>query len=96
MFATNVVCLHDLGHASLTTIRRDFGHEFTGRKFPNPPPNSLFTYPNLCLNVVSMLSVACDLAVDFEVYTLTNSDNVCDECCVLHVPRTRISNDESS
>ena len=44
----------------------------------------------------SMLSVACDLAVDFEVYTLTNSDNVCDECCVLHVPRTRISNDESS
>ena len=26
-----------LGHASLTTIRRDFGHEFTGRKFPNPP-----------------------------------------------------------
>ena len=44
----------------------------------------------------SMLSVACDLAVDFEVYTLTNSDSVCDECCVLHVPRTRISNDESS
>ena len=40
-----------LGHASPTTIRRDFGHEFTGRKFPNPPPNSLFTYPNLCLNV---------------------------------------------
>ena len=30
-----------------------------------------------------MLSVACDLAVNFEVYTLTNSDNVCDECCVL-------------
>ena len=26
-----------LGHASLTTIRRDFGHEFTGCKFPNPP-----------------------------------------------------------
>ena len=26
-----------LGHASLTTIRRDFGHEFTGGKFPNPP-----------------------------------------------------------
>ena len=26
-----------LGHASLTTIRRDFGHEFTVGKFPNPP-----------------------------------------------------------
>ena len=25
------------GHASLATIRRDFGHEFTARKFPNPP-----------------------------------------------------------
>ena len=62
-----------LGHASLTTIRRDFGHEFTARKFPNPPPNSLFTYPNLCLNVFSMLSVACVLAVNFEVYTLTIS-----------------------
>ena len=37
MFATNVVCLHDLGHASLTTIRRDFGREFTGCKFLNPP-----------------------------------------------------------
>ena len=30
-----------------------------------------------------MLSVACDLAVNFEVYTLSNSDTVCDECCVL-------------
>ena len=29
------------------------------------------------------LSVACDLAANFEVYTLSNSDNVCDECCVL-------------
>ena len=26
-----------LGHGSLTTNRRDFGHEFTGCKFPNPP-----------------------------------------------------------
>ena len=37
-----------LGHASLTTIRRDFGHEFTARKFPKPPkfivdlPQSVF------------------------------------------------------
>ena len=30
-----------------------------------------------------MLSVACVLAVNFEVYTLSNSDTVCDECCVL-------------
>ena len=30
-----------------------------------------------------MLSVACDLAANFEVYTLSNSDTVCDECCVL-------------
>ena len=37
-----------------------------------------------------MLSVACDLAVDFEVYTLTNSDNVCDECCV-HMYLGRVS-----
>ena len=37
----------------------------------------------MCLNVVSMLSVACVLAVNFEVYTLSNSDTVCDECCVL-------------
>ena len=29
-------CIY-LGHASLTTIRRDFGHEFTVGKFPNPP-----------------------------------------------------------
>ena len=29
-----------------------------------------------------MLSVACVLAVNFEVYTLSNSDNLCDECCV--------------
>ena len=28
---------HIFGHASLTTNRRDFGHEFTGGKFPNPP-----------------------------------------------------------
>ena len=28
---------HIFGHASLTTIRRDFGYEFTGGKFPNPP-----------------------------------------------------------
>ena len=28
-------------------------------------------------------SVACVLAVNFEVYTLSNSDNVYDECCVL-------------
>ena len=41
----------------------------------------------------SMLSVACDLAVNFEVYTLSNSDNVCDECCVLAYIRTRISDD---
>ena len=26
-----------LGHASMTTIRGDFGHEFTVCKFPNPP-----------------------------------------------------------
>ena len=26
-----------LGHASPTTIRGDFGHEFTDGKFPNPP-----------------------------------------------------------
>jgi hypothetical protein len=26
-----------LGHASLTTIRRDFGHDFTECKFVNPP-----------------------------------------------------------
>ena len=26
-----------LGHASLTTIRCDFGHEFAVCKFPNPP-----------------------------------------------------------
>ena len=32
----NVVCLYP-GHASLATIRRDFGHEFTARKFPKPP-----------------------------------------------------------
>ena len=37
-----------LGHGSLTTIRRDFGHEFTARKFPKPPkfivdlPQSVF------------------------------------------------------
>ena len=30
-----------------------------------------------------MLSVACVVAVNFEVYTLSNSDNVCDECCVV-------------
>ena len=36
------------GHASLATIRRDFGHEFTARKFPKPPkfivdlPQSVF------------------------------------------------------
>ena len=36
-FATNVVYSHIFGHASLTTIRRDFGHEFTECKFPNPP-----------------------------------------------------------
>ena len=33
----NVVYSHIFGHASLTTIRRDFGHEFTECKFPNPP-----------------------------------------------------------
>ena len=55
-------------------------------------PNLIF---NLCLNVVSMLSVACVLAVNFKVYTLSNSDNVCDECCVLTWPRTRISDDYS-
>ena len=43
----NVVCLYP-GHASLATIRRDFGHEFTARKFPKPPkfivdlPQSVF------------------------------------------------------
>ena len=43
----NVVCLYP-GHASLATIRRDFGHEFTERKFPKPPkfivdlPQSVF------------------------------------------------------
>ena len=48
MFATNVVCFMYLGHASLVTIRRDFGHEFTARKFPKPPkfivdlPQSVF------------------------------------------------------
>jgi hypothetical protein len=36
-----------------------------------------------CAFVYAALSIACDLAVNFEVYTLTNSDNVCDECCVL-------------
>ena len=61
--------------------------------FRTPPPNSLYTYHNLCLNVLSTLSVACVLAVNFEVYTLSNSDNVCDECCVR---TTRISNDDSS
>ena len=33
----NVVWLRVPGHASLVTIRRDFGREFTGCKFPNPP-----------------------------------------------------------
>ena len=28
---------HIFGHVSLTTIRHDFGYEFTGGKFPNPP-----------------------------------------------------------
>ena len=28
---------HIFGHASLTTIRRDFGHDFTECKFVNPP-----------------------------------------------------------
>jgi hypothetical protein len=32
---------------------------------------------------LSVLSVACVVAVNFEVYTLSNSDTVCDECCVL-------------
>ena len=32
-------CVHMyLGHVSLATIRRDFGREFTGCKFPTPPP----------------------------------------------------------
>ena len=34
-----------LGHASPTTIRGDFGHEFTGRKFPNPPPKFIVDLP---------------------------------------------------
>ena len=29
-------CIY-LGHASMTTILRDFGHEFTACKFPNSP-----------------------------------------------------------
>ena len=34
-----------LGHGSLTTIRRDFGHEFTECKFPNPPPKFIVDLP---------------------------------------------------
>ena len=52
MFATNVVCLHDLGHASLTTIRRDFGREFTVCKFPNPPPKFIVDLPQSVLECV--------------------------------------------
>ena len=40
----------------------------------------------------ALLSVACVLAVNFEsVYTLSDSDNVCDECCVLaYAPDTHL------
>ena len=38
-----------LGHASLTTIRGDFGHEFTGCKFPNPPSKFIVDLPQSVL-----------------------------------------------
>ena len=49
-------------------------------KLPIPPHTQLLS---ALLYAQSMLSVACVLAVNFEVYTLSNSDNVCDECCVV-------------
>ena len=43
------------------------------------------------MHCFTKLSVACVLAVNFEVYTLSNSDNVCDECCVLaYAPDTHL------
>ena len=56
-----------------------------------PPPHTQLL--SALLYAQSMLSVACVLAVNFEVYTLSNSNTVFDECCVLAYIRTRISDD---
>ena len=42
-------------------------------------PNTWFMF---CVRF-SLLSVAHVPAVNFKVYTLSNSDNVCDKCCVV-------------
>ena len=64
-----------LGHASLTTIRGDFGHEFTGCKFLNPP-NFVVDLPQSVLECAFNAQVR---ARDFDYFS-TDFAALCSLC----------------